>query len=71
MLAHRLHVSHFEPGVFQQRHGFADRAHMHVRRDVRLDERPAAGQAAPGHLLDQHPALLAYEPMQASGEGRG
>ena len=47
MLPHRLHAAHLEAGLLEQRDGLADRAHVHVGRDVGLDERAAAGRVSP------------------------
>ena len=42
VLAHGLDVGDLEPGRLDQPDGLPDRAHVHVRGDVGLDERPAA-----------------------------
>ena len=44
VLAQRLHVTDLEPGILDQGDGLTDRPHVHVGRNVRLDERPAAGR---------------------------
>ncbi len=54
VLAHRLDVANLEAGVFDQADSLTDRSHVHVGRDVRLDERAAARRGTRrGHLLHE------------------
>ncbi len=71
VLAQRLGVPDLQPRLLQQRHRLAQRPHVHVRGDVRLDERPAARSAgAARHLLHQHPPGRPHQPVQGGGERR-
>ena len=61
VLAQRVHVADLEAARLDEADGLADRPHVHVGGDERLDERAAAGvlaaaRALARHLLDQHPA---------------
>src|SRR4029079_10178262 len=42
VLAQTLHTAHLEPARLEQPDGLTERAHVHVGRDVGLDERTAA-----------------------------
>ena len=73
VLAQRVDVAHLEPPALEERHRLADRPHVHVGGDERLDERSAAGvavaAAGAGHLLDQHPPAGLDRVVQDLGVG--
>ena len=72
VLAHGLDAGDLEPGLLDQPDRLPDRAHVHVRRDVGLDERPAArARGAAGHLLDQQPAARASAGWCSAAQNAG
>ncbi len=70
VLAQGFDAADLQAGGLQDVGGAADGPHVHVGRDVRLDEGSSAGcVGAAGHLLDQEPALGAQCGVQLGGEG--
>src|SRR5690625_6839435 len=55
VLAHALHTAYLEASAAYSAAGLVDRAHVHVRCDVGLDERPTARLSVARHLLQEQP----------------